>query len=1490
MNAQPSNTGEVLTPSLPKGGGALHSIGTGWGAVGITGAATFEVPLPLSPGRGYTPTISLSYHSALGNGPFGMGWTASAGAIVRSTVKGVPAYNAEDVFVGPSGAELVPERNALGSPDSRTVSHYNDLPLGAPHQVVRYLPRHESTFDRIEHWSSATDSAGFWLVQGADGNVHLFGKTPSARVANPQAPAQVAQWLLEESLNPLGEQIRYEYKADTRGNGPRDFSAQRYLTRIGYANLKGRDHLSLWTGGAMGQKQWHCEMLFDYGERATDLSHTPTHAAQHPWPERSDPFCSYAYGFELGTRRLCRQILMFHYFPEEPGMGPEPVLVRRLLLQYAATDIRASLLQALHEQAVDGNAGIHHWPPLELSYSGFKLVADPTRYRHFDALHGPGTSLGYQLIDLYNDGLPGVLHRTDKNWLYREPLRATGAHSANGPGNEVSYGPPQALQCIPVADTSGALQQSLADLNGDGQLEWIIAQPGMSGFFTLDQDRQWANFAPFASVPQEFFHPQGQLADLMGDGVQDLTLIGSNSVRLYPRQGAQGFAPGVDIGHEADNDALPLPSQSATELVAFSDLLGSGQQHLIRIRHNEIKCWPNLGRGRFGKGFIFARLPFSYAEFEASRVLLADLDGSGASDLIYLQADKALIFMNLAGNGLQGEPAALPWPEGVRHDRLCQVSVADLQGLGCSSLILTVPHPVPRHWRYDFVSEKPYLLTATDNNMGAAGHLTYRSSAQEWLDEKQQRSADSTPTCGLPFALHLVSEQQQHDQISGNRMRQRFAYRGGYYDGPERRFQGFGLILASAREQSASPEAEPEHTSALLRKTWYHTGKSLDMPRLGYWTGDGLARPLGNTLLTRLQIDSNEDSLLPAPPSSQLPDISRALSGAVLREETFAADDPPSTGVPYTVSEHRYQVRQLPTPGCLLVLPLESLHYRYEREASDPACQHVINLRRDRYGCLVHGLVIDYARRQRSGDPPPFSEAHQQTWWRDTHDPAQQAYYISEVRAQFIHLDGAQRWRLQLPWRQRSNALVLEKNALGADRISHEHFIGTAPGTPLGPDAERTLAGLSVHYYGLADSDEVLPEGQASFQALAAFQQTAELDQQALAAYDDVPTLPGQPSFDLTATLAHAHYHPMTRFLSDREDSTALWSLKQGFARYSGAPGFYRATQLRPTESHAATTVGYDRYTCHIASVTTVDGCSTDARYDYRVLLPVEITDPQGTRQQARYDAFGQLQASSFYGKERGQPAGFAPLAEYRRPLEDSPADAIKDPENALLDAASACFYAPFSWMGQIAAVPLREQWIAQGYLTPGGHIRASTRGRLATLDLNAPDNRQLAELIRIARREPVHVAVLQADNYPGSEERQIHINLSSSDGFGRTLQTRQKTSPGMAHVVDESGGVSVDNQGKPVSRASEIRWRVSGRVEYNHQGLAVRTWRPYFADQHRYINDENLRKTGYSDRVFYDPLGRPVRTLNAHGHESRHTYCTWYTISEDENDTWEPD
>lgn len=424
MSVQPPDLLEPKIPALPKGGGAIQGPSAQWGAVGTRGEACLEVPLPVSPGRGFTPALSLGYRSSQGNGPFGLGWAVSAGAISRDTRKGVPAYGDDDRFTSPQGIDMIPERDADGAIRATTWDHYNGLALDEPHRVVRYFPVIEAHFDRIEHWSTPSDKAGFWLVQGADGCVHLFGKTQIARCADPNNSPRVAQWLLQESFNPLGEQIYYHYKRDDQPpSAARDYRAQRYLARVCYGNLKPLEHLALWRADALADKQWHFELLLDYGERHTGLSQVPTYAEQHAWPVRNDPISSYAYGFELGTRRLCQQVLMFHYFPDEPSLGAEPVLTRRMLLEYTDRHAIGSCLFAVHNQAYDAQGTASAWPPLELAYSVFGPTLETAHYQTFDAMAGINDGQHYQLVDLYRDGLPGILHRTDKSWYYREPLR-----------------------------------------------------------------------------------------------------------------------------------------------------------------------------------------------------------------------------------------------------------------------------------------------------------------------------------------------------------------------------------------------------------------------------------------------------------------------------------------------------------------------------------------------------------------------------------------------------------------------------------------------------------------------------------------------------------------------------------------------------------------------------------------------------------------------------------------------------------------------------------------------------------------------------------------------------------------------------------------------------------------------------------------------------------------------------------------------------------
>ncbi|BBH31227.1 SpvB/TcaC N-terminal domain-containing protein [Pseudomonas sp. St290] len=1470
----------VTAPSLPKGGGAIQSIGKGWAAIGAHGTASYEIALPISPGRGFAPPLSLSYASSLGNGVFGIGWELSLPCVARRTGKGVPAYTEDDEIIGPSGVVWLPERDAQGVIVTTRIDHYNDLHLGTTYTVTRYLPRIESRFDRIEHWSSPDDKPGFWLVHGADGSLHLFGKNPASRRADSLDTRRVGEWLLEESLNPYGEHILYQYKADA--------TAQRYLSRVSYGNFKADPHLYSWKTDRLAPVQWHFELVFDYGERTTAYEQKPPYAGQQ-WATRSDGFASFAYGFELRTERLCRQVLMFHRFPEE--LGAAPILVRRLLLAYRQTSLGLHQLSAAHDQAFGDGTTVDGRPPVEFSYSEFKPRLQARAWQRFDDLPGLNDGHRYQLVDLYGEGLPGVLYQSDAGWLYREPVRA------KAKSDKVAYAPWRELPHIPVADHGKPMRQSLNDLTGDGRLDWLVAQPGLSGFFSLGADRSWADFATFNAFPTEFFSPQWQLADLTGEGLGDLVLIGPRSVRLYVNQREHGFAAPLEVARDEHEDALAVFNASPGELVAFSDVLGSGQQHLVRIRHNEVTCWPNLGHGRFGKGIVLDFPGLAYETFDASRIRLADLDGSGAVDLIYLQADQALIFMNRCGQGFR--PAvALPWPPGLRYDNLCQVSIADLRGLGCSSLILSVPHITPQHWRYDFVESKPYLLTGTHNNMGASETISYRSSAQEWLDEKAAHTKAGTPAvCHVPMALHLVSSQTREDEITGNRLTRKFAYRQGYYDGVEREFRGFGLLLETDNETNPDDADAQGFTMPSLKKTWFHTGKTVDMPRIGY-NDDPQAVALGKALLCQYQGEAGHDIPVAAPTPATRIEMARALSGHVLRSETFGVDRRRKTRTLYSVQEHRYRIRLLQAPDShrsyarMLPLPLESITYQYEGTVDDPQCQHTLNLQHDQYGALTHSLDIHYARRKTADDNPPFSDVDQQRWWRDAHDPAQQFYYLNETRAEFIHLQAPQAWRLGLPYRQRTQALrcpkAPEAGGLAPQDMTFETFSERVK--QITWTNQSTLTGLTVQRYKDALSPATLADGVADFQALTDHLETAELDENALKAFRLLP----QETRPKGRMLERNHYHRMADFLPASSRPVRLWSVKSGFATYAPWDGFYKIRTLQPSESHGVIEISRDNRHCVLTRFQLPDGCATEATYDYRSLQPRRVTDPNGNVQEGLLDAFGQVLATSFYGNEHHGPRGFKPLAQFKPPPFSSPTAAISQSREALQDVATALYYAPFSWMGCVSTAALADtDWLARcvnnGDLLPGGHICASARNRLAELQALSADDLKLKNELKAALREPVHIATLVADRYPDDDRKQIRIAVTCFDGFGRTLQSKQLVEPGMAYVVDARGDLTLTD-GTPKEQIAARRWRVSERVEYNSKGLAVRIYRPYFADQHRCINDESLRQFGHYDRQFYDALGRPTLTRLVRqagvSYMRRHTRHPWYTVDEDENDT----
>ncbi|KAG0293417.1 hypothetical protein BGZ96_002833 [Linnemannia gamsii] len=173
-------------------------------------------------------------------------------------------------------------------------------------------------------------------MHDADGSLYLFGKTAQAHIADPAVPTtRIVDWLLEESLSSNGEHIYYEYQAEndmglTAADKQRDHAAQRYLKRVRYGNWDWAKNLYLWSNPP--PNRWHFDLVLDYGERASTVESMPAYDASGAWLLRQDAFSNYTAGFEVRTHRLCRQVLMFHNFPE---LG----LVGGIVRQYAIKSI-----------------------------------------------------------------------------------------------------------------------------------------------------------------------------------------------------------------------------------------------------------------------------------------------------------------------------------------------------------------------------------------------------------------------------------------------------------------------------------------------------------------------------------------------------------------------------------------------------------------------------------------------------------------------------------------------------------------------------------------------------------------------------------------------------------------------------------------------------------------------------------------------------------------------------------------------------------------------------------------------------------------------------------------------------------------------------------------------------------------------------------------------------------------------------------------------
>ncbi|MEU6352029.1 SpvB/TcaC N-terminal domain-containing protein [Streptomyces sp. NPDC047072] len=982
----------VLGGSLPKGGGAIRPIGEKFAADPVRGTGHLTVPIVTSAARELTPALALSYDSGAGNGPFGIGWQLSLPAVTRRTDLGLPRYQDADTDVDTADADVFV---LTGADDLVPMPPEGDGPDGARpgYRVRRYRPRVEGDFTRVERWTRTADGDTHWRTLSADNVLNVYGRDTGSRVADPADPRRVFSWLLCETRDDRGNAVHYRYSpedaegVDTtapheRGRDDASREAGRYLRAVRYGNRvplldgAGRRPVDV-PAEQLRSADWMFELVLDYGDHPGGAP-TPTPTA--PWPCRADPFSTYRPAFEVRTHRLCQRVLMFHHFPGEPGVGAD-CLVAATSLAYRTDpgpqgvpgDSRrghpdGSFLDAVtvsrFQRTADGTGYDERaLPPLTLTYTRAEISAEVRRLDADSAENLP-TGLdetSYTWVDLDGEGLPGVLTEQGGAWYYKPSL------------GEGRLGPLHRLTTRPSPGLAGS-RHELTDLDGDGRLDLVRLDGEPRGYHSRTADGTgWEPFTPFTDVSR--VAPDAlsiRFVDLTGDGLADLLTCDDNAVVWYPSLGARGFGGPRYAPHPDEEGAGPRPLLGdSTQTVFLADMSGDGLTDLVRIRNGEIRYWPNLGHGRFGAPVVMSDAPplDTPDGFDPRRIRLADVDGSGTTDLLYMGRGDVRLWYNRSGNGWgpAHELPALPHlgpPTSVR--------VADLLGNGTACLVWSSPLPAdagdPLRYIDLMGGTKPHLLVAADNHMGAETRVRYAPSTAFYLADRRAGRPWHTR---LPFPVHVVEFSEHVDHVRRTRFTTRYSYHHGYFDGVEREFRGFGLVerhdteayegyAAAVAGMDGAQETDPAlFQPPVTTRSWFHTGAHLDGPDL-------LDRLTAEFYLGERHLPAPElpDGLDPA----ELRECTRALRGHPLRTEVYSFDGSPDQDHPYTVTEAAYAIERLqPRRGAahpvFLVNGRATMTRTYDRDPSDPRVTHTVVLEHGPHGEVLRSASIVHGRR-----------------------------------------------------------------------------------------------------------------------------------------------------------------------------------------------------------------------------------------------------------------------------------------------------------------------------------------------------------------------------------------------------------------------------------------------------------------------------------------------------------------------------------------------
>jgi RHS repeat-associated protein len=784
--------------------------------------------------------------------------------------------------------------------------------------------------------------------------------------------------------------------------------------------------------------------------------------------------------------------------------------------------------------------------------------------------------------------------------------------------------------------------------------------------------------------------------------------------------------------------------------------------------------------------------------------------------------------------------------------------------------------------------QKPHLLVKTVNNLGAETHIHYAPSTKFYLADKL---ASKPWITRLPFPVHCVEKVSVTDTWRQTTFSTQYTYHHGYFDGTEREFRGFGRVEQVdvetygefVRGNETSPYISDDKTlyqPPIKTITWFHTGAFLDRERiLSQFQDEYFPNWLDKA---GFSIDADyafAERALPEPDMTHL-DLStsewrealRACKGMTLRQEVYELDvDALEDGrhVPaklFTAAGHNCQICRIQPyadnqHAVFLVTESEALTYHYELDLSertlrpDPRIAHTLVLNTNEYGQPLQQAAVAYPRvrpfTEEASPLPPNTEALIRQVQAELHIGYTETRYTNDV-------DLEDHYRLRLPFEvstfevtgicpqdedDRTSAdpwddIYFTLEELRRFRLSETYQtegidVETIPYHLL-PDRispqKRMVEQVRTLYFNenLVDS---LPLGELNHLGL-------PYETYKLALTDDLLDAILREKLEGLAEDGETYSDTVRRILQlgGYYRWNGQWLARSGIAGFaSDATDHFYLPERYTDPFNQVTELTYDPYDIYIRQTADPLGNTTSVEaFDFRVLAPAVIKDPNDNLSAVAFDILGLPAGTAVMGKN-GDESGDN-LTGFR--------------EDLTIDEVSAFFTnddyneaQARDWLGQATArfvYCFGEERAEDGSVTYGNHPACA------------------CGIVR-----EMHVNQINGDPTP------IHTAFEYSDGSGQALVTK--------------------TQAEPETEDGPLRWLATGKTILNNKGKPVKQYEPYFSDGgHRF---EESREAGVTPVMYYDAVGRLMRTEQPDGAYSRVEFSPWFMTAYDPNDTvLEPD